>query len=44
MADDRLAAVLVRFPLPVAFVAAGFAVVPPGALGVAVFRFVDLLD
>ena len=44
VADDRLAAVLVRFPLSVAFVAAGFAVVPPGALGVAVFRFVDLLD
>ena len=44
VAGDRLAAVFVRFPLPAAFVAAGFAVVPPGALGVAGFRFLDLLD
>jgi len=43
-AGDRLAAVFVRVLLPAAFVAAGFAVVPPGALGVAGFRFLDLLD
>ena len=39
-----MAAAFVRLPLPAAFVAAGFAVVPPGALGVAGFRLVDLLD
>jgi hypothetical protein len=39
-----LAAVFVRVPLPAAFVAAGFAVVPPDAVGVAGFRFLDLLD
>ena len=37
VAGDRLAAVFVRFALPAAFVAAG-------ALEVAGFRFVDLLD
>ena len=44
VAGDRLAAVFVRFALPAAFVAAGFAVVLADALGVAGFRFVDLLD
>jgi len=44
VAGDRLAAVFVRFPPPAAFVPARFAVVPPGALEVAGFPFVDLLD